>query len=165
MRNQSIPSTENKVYVIPENGSQLLKEKEFSMTTTLSENKGLGNFSTTYPVESFEFIIGPKSTICPENNCEFEIEDGSLWSFNAGEYTFGGVMKISTQDEDGKKSKFMDVDADLKVGEILEKNGIKTEKLGGYLDLGTSISYRIINSSLITDEDKLSLSLKGSEVK
>ncbi|MDN5847858.1 MAG: hypothetical protein L0H53_16475 [Candidatus Nitrosocosmicus sp.] len=69
--------------------NQVLNQDEFAINAKLGENKGFGNMSNSYSVENFEFKTGSNSTICPDNNCEFGLEDGSLWSFSTGEYSFG----------------------------------------------------------------------------
>jgi hypothetical protein len=162
--NLSIPSSENIVPVISSIESQVLNEDEFAINATLSKSKGFGNSSKSYSVQILDFEVGSNSTICPENNCKYEIQDGRIGLLTAHQYVFSGTLKIITQDEEGKRSKLMYMHSILNIGEILEKNGIETEKLAGNFNIGPSISYEVANSSLTLNENNAKLSLFGKAI-
>ncbi|KAA2279390.1 hypothetical protein F1Z66_13455 [Candidatus Nitrosocosmicus sp. SS] len=162
--NQSVHSPENKISVNSLDKNQILNEDEFAINATLSVSKGFGNSSKSYSVQSLDFKVGSNSTICPENNCEYEIQDGRIGLLTAHQYVFSGTLKIITQDEEGKRSKLMYMHSILNIGEILEKDGIETEKLAGNFDIGPSISYAVANSSLTLHENNAMLSLFGRAI-
>lgn len=161
--NQSVHSSENKISVNSLDTNQVLNEDEFAINATLSESKGFGNSSKSYSVQSLDFKVVSKNTFCPEDNCEYEIQDGRIGLLTAHQYVFSGTLKIITQDEEGKRSKLMYMYSILNIGEILEKDGIETEKLAGNFDIGPSISYAVANSSLAHHEHNATLVLFGEE--
>lgn len=163
--NQSVHSSENKISVNSLDTNQVLNEDEFAINATLSESKGFGNSSKSYSVQSLDFKVVSKNTFCPEDNCEYEIQDGRIGLLTAHQYVFSGTLKIITQDEEGKRSKLMYMYSILNIGEILEKDGIETEKLAGNFDIGPSISYAVANSSLAHHEHNATLVLFGEGTK
>src|SRR5690606_21140524 len=122
-----------------------------------------GSSGKSYSVQNLDFKIGSNSTICPQNNCEYEVQDGRIGLLTPHQYVFSGTLMIISQDEEGKRSKLMYMHSILNIGEILEKDDIETEKIAGKFDIGPSISYTVSNSSLIHHENNATLALYGKE--
>lgn len=80
------------------------------------------------------YTLYPKGKGAAKNNSGIIIPK-SQQSFTAGEYTLSGVLRTSVQEEQGKRSEFINIYAPLNIGEIIENNNIKTESLGGKLIL------------------------------
>jgi hypothetical protein len=135
-----------------------------AINATLSKGNKFGNSSKSYSVQNLDFKIGPNSTICPENNCTFGIQNGRMGLLTAHQYVFSGTLMIITQDEEGKRSKLMYMHSILNIGEILEKDDIETEKLAGKFDIGPSKSYAITNSSITHYENNATLALLGKAI-
>ena len=73
-------------------------------------------------IKKFGFVPSNSSEICPLNNCKYSVEDGQFSQSGAG-YVFYGKLKVTSQEEDVKKSKFYDFFVNLdKTGEE-ERNG------------------------------------------
>jgi hypothetical protein len=113
--------------------------EEFAMQVILEEHENpfLAD-DGYYEVDGFGLNLSPNSTLCPTNNCEFELEDGQLAPFLSGSYSFTGLLKIGIESEEGKRSKIMDLKANLDITETLENDDTKTEFVTGDLSITSS---------------------------
>ena len=71
-----------------------------------------------YTVSSFQFNKSGAEGMCPRNNCEYDIENGTYrTSLAAGEYVFDGRLKVTITEDNTNKSEYYDMYANLrKVG-------------------------------------------------
>ncbi len=155
------------------NISQTRNAEEFALKATLDEQNSIIDNFKMYDVEGFGLNLSPNSTLCPTNNCEFELDDGKLTSIQAGQYSLGGVLKIGVEEEEGTRSNVMNIGGMLNVKETLEKDDVTTEFLTGKFNLGEAItvsfspeiSYRVTNGTLAIDDDEAMLILQGERTK
>lgn len=145
--------------------------EEFALQATLDKQDSLIDNFIMYDVEGFGLNVSPNSTLCPTNNCEFELEDGKLSSILAGQYLFNGVLKIGVEEEEGTRSNVMSISSSLNIKETLENDDTTTESLTGDFKLGETnvvmispeISYRVTNGSLVIEDDEATLILQGEK--
>jgi len=130
-----------------------------------SSNQFLGE--GYFDIKKFDFIPSNGSEICPTNNCKYTVENGQLSpnSFSGG-YTFEGRLKVTTQEQDVKKSKFYNFNVDLDKTSEEERNGETIQSLEGTFGLGKDrynpeISYDITNATLKVDEKYPILTIQG----
>ena len=145
--------------------------EEFALKATLDKQDSLIDNFIMYDVEGFGLNLSPNSTLCPTNNCEFELEDGKLNSVLAGQYLFNGVLKVGIEEEEGTRSSVMNIGSSLNIKETLENDDTTTEFLTGKFNLGESttalfspeISYRVTNGTLTIEDDEATLILQGEK--
>jgi hypothetical protein len=120
-----------------------------------------------YEIKKFGFVSSNGSEICPVNNCKYGVENGQFSpnSFSGG-YTFEGTLKVTTQDDDSKKSKFYDFRVSLDKTGQEETGGETTQTLEGTFGLGgdtfnPDTEYDITNSTLLVDEKNPVLTIQG----
>lgn len=152
---------------INDNGTKSVEE--FALKATLDKQDSLIDNFIMYEVEGFGLNLSPNSTLCPTNNCEFELDDGKLSSVLAGQYLFNGVLKVGIEEEEGTRSSVMNIGSSLNVRETLENDDTTTEFLTGKFNLGEAntalfspdIGYRVANGSLTIEDDEATLILQG----
>lgn len=113
--------------------------EEFALQAILEEHENPYLADTGYyEVDGFGLNLSPNSTLCPTNNCEFDLEDGQLAPFLSGSYLFTGLLKIGVEEEEGTRSKIMDLKAQLDITETLENDDTRTEYVTGDLSITSS---------------------------
>lgn len=116
-----------------------------------------------YDVKKFGFVTSNGSEICPSNNCKFGVEEGQLSPYGAG-YTFEGKLKVTTQDEETKKTTFYNFRFEFdKIAEE-ETDGEKIQTLDGRYGIGSQLTHDITNATLLVDEKNPILTFQGERV-
>ena len=65
--------------------------------------------------------LSPNSNLCPDNNCQFEFEDGELSpNTSTGGYLLGGILHVSTQQNKGNNTNLYNVGGELDRVQALE---------------------------------------------
>ena len=130
------------------------------------ENEGLADLDW-YQLKKFGFVASNNSEICPLDNCKYTVENGQFSpNTSTGGYTFQGKLKVTTQEDDAKKSKFYNFFVVLdKIGEE-EANGKILQTLGGMFRFGEKafspeFNYDITNATLQVDEKSPVLTIQG----
>jgi hypothetical protein len=135
------------------------------------ENEGLNDLGW-YQIKKFGFVTSNNSEICPMNNCNYTVENGQFSpNDSTGGYIFQGKLKVTTQEDDSKKSKFYNFFISLdKTGEE-EANGKILQSLGltfGTFGFGENMfspdfKYKMTNSTLQVDEKSPILTIQGEK--
>lgn len=121
-----------------------------------------------YQVKKFGFVVNNGSEICPSNNCKFTVENTRFYpNTSTGGYVFDGRLKVTTIDDNIKKSKFYDFYVLLNKDSEEEIDGKITEFLGGKFGFGKNkfnpeFRYEITNATLTTGKNPI-LSIQGEK--
>jgi hypothetical protein len=113
--------------------------------------------------------LSPNSNLCPDNNCQFEFEDGELSpNTSTGGYLLGGILHVSTQQNRGNDTNLYNVEGELDRVQALEQQDNVTDFLTGELRVGAGTGsfvddfvYRILNGSLTLLPGGAVLTLQG----
>ena len=155
-------------FLIPQLTQQVTGTEQMTLKAQLkpSSNQFLKDY---FDVKKFGFVASNGSEICPQNNCKYTIEGGQF-SQSGGTNSFQGKLKVTSQEEDVKKSKFYNFIVLLdKTGEQ-ESNGKTIQTFGGYLGGGfglganmfsPEIKYDITNATLVVDDKNPVLTIQG----
>jgi len=112
-------------------------------------------------IKRFGFVASHGNEICPKNNCKYGVENGELSPNYNGGYSFDGKLKVTTQEEQVKKSKFYDLTVNLVKTSEEERNGHTIETLDGTVAIGPDITYDITNATLNVDDKNPVLTIQG----
>jgi hypothetical protein len=108
-----------------------------------------------YQVKNFVFVASNGSEICASNSCKYSTENTQFSPDTySGGYVFEGRLKVTTTEDNIKKSKFYDFRVDLNKASEEENNGKTTQFLEGTFGLGKDkfnpeIVYDITNGTLL----------------
>ena len=123
-----------------------------------------------YRMTAFGLNLTPNSQLCPENNCQFGLEDGQLYPNTiTGGHVLTGRLKVAMQQATGMSSQIYQVRGELNTFQTFEEPGKITYFLtDGELKIGRGIvissgefDYRITNGSLVYTPGQASLVLMG----
>jgi hypothetical protein len=150
-------------------------KEEFAMNVEFAPDK---NFDSYWNLTGFGLNVSPGSDICPEDNCEFEIEGGQLRPDLIGGYFFEGRLKVIVEEEAGTRSNMynirgeLDYEATLKNSDILTgytdeilKGKLKIGKLkidSGIIVVSAPLEYNISYGHFYYSENFASLTLRGA---
>jgi hypothetical protein len=117
-----------------------------------------------YQASDFAFAATNNSKLCPNVNCEYELEGGQMPpAFIAGERSLDGKFKVNT----GESKKIFDLRATWEAVEERDVDGELSQVIEGKLGIGKDkfnpqFEYEI-NGTLTTDDDEYILQVMGIE--
>jgi hypothetical protein len=147
------------------NGLQSISD--LSIALQLTKDNGVFAGENDYVAKSIQ--IGSTKDLCPENNCQFDIDDGKfrMNTYAKNERVLDGILKVTTTQGDSKVSKIFPINSDPKINEIRESSdGTTTEVLEGTIRLGdvsnADFCYDFDNATLKVVKNKAILTIEGN---
>jgi hypothetical protein len=115
----------------------------------------------SWDIKKFRLAVSDGSEICPSNNCEYRVEDGTLYNFGDLGYSIGGKLKVTIPEDGSSKSTLYPLGLTMdKTGEE-ETHGQRIQKFSGTFEVGPHITYTITNATLEVNKKSPILSIQG----
>jgi hypothetical protein len=179
--NEMTPETDDTTGVInsdTEETGVINSDSDTEENTTNTANETSSNFGTEhmtlkaqlkkdslldgwFDIKKFRLALGDRSEICPSNNCEYRVQDGSIFTLGDSSYSIDGKLKVTIPQDGSSKSTLYPLGLTLdQIGEE-QTHGQRIQTFSGSFSIGPHVTYHVTNATLEVGKKSPVLTIEG----